>query len=282
MGQQKFDNMVSHSIGCGNDDTLMTPTISMATDARDMVKELRGQNTTINSFGCNTDGIKTNDMGVGALMQTNECGSQAQTRGKDVMCNTQVNTVTQACQKEMVGHSKEVSCMILRPEDLNPCDINDEDLPDCFRCDGRKINKKGLPCKRCNATGKLNNKFFKDLNKMLQVEVKAYCTQQYQRLMIEHLEKKKQEQMNVIHENVICDGCDVGPIKGIRYKCTNKQNYDLCEKCEANVGPNSTFCFLKIRKPMHNPLHLQCEFQQPNMTQSFYQRNQNPRHTVET
>jgi len=44
---------------------------------------------------------------------------------------------------------------------------NLEDLPDCFRCDGSKINKKGLPCKKCNATGKLNNKFFKDLNKIL-------------------------------------------------------------------------------------------------------------------
>ena len=52
----------------------------------------------------------------------------------------------------------------------------DPDLPDCFRCDGSKINKKGLPCKKCNATGKLQTKFFKDLNKILQAEVNKYCT----------------------------------------------------------------------------------------------------------
>jgi hypothetical protein len=52
----------------------------------------------------------------------------------------------------------------------------EQDLPDCFRCDGTKINKRGLPCKKCNATGKLQTKFFKDLNKILQVEVNKYCT----------------------------------------------------------------------------------------------------------
>ena len=86
----------------------------------------------------------------------------------------------------MIGNEKEVSCMILRPEDMAQADKNAkmEDLPDCFRCDGSKINKKGLPCKKCNATGKLNNKFFKDLYKILQTQVKSYCTQEYQKLFL--------------------------------------------------------------------------------------------------
>jgi hypothetical protein len=81
----------------------------------------------------------------------------------------------------MIGNEKEVSCMILRPEDLQPNSLNenDDNFPECFRCDGKKINKKGLPCKKCNATGKLNNKFFRDLNQILKTEVSKYCAQEY-------------------------------------------------------------------------------------------------------
>lgn len=101
------------------------------------------------------------------------------------MCNTKVRTESQACQKDTVGNSKEVSCMILRPEEINQvinkeeCITNEEDLPECFRCDGKKVNRKNLPCKKCNGTGKLNNKFFKDLQKILADEVKKHCTSQY-------------------------------------------------------------------------------------------------------
>jgi len=34
-----------------------------------------------------------------------------------------------------------------------------------------------------------------------------------------------------IHPDHICDGCDVGPMKGIRFHCTTVPNYDLCEAC---------------------------------------------------
>lgn len=74
--------------------------------------------------------------------------------------------------------------MVLKPEDLHPLQEIDDDLPECYRCDGKKVNKKGLPCKKCNAVGKLNNKFFKDLNKILQTEVNKYCTSEYQKLLL--------------------------------------------------------------------------------------------------
>jgi len=37
-----------------------------------------------------------------------------------------------------------------------------------------------------------------------------------------------------VHEGFYCDGCDVSPIKGVRYRCMDCVDYDLCEKCRAD------------------------------------------------
>lgn len=36
------------------------------------------------------------------------------------------------------------------------------------------------------------------------------------------------------HFSIFCDGCGVGPIEGVRFKCLVCPNFDLCAKCEAN------------------------------------------------
>lgn len=50
----------------------------------------------------------------------------------------------------------------------------DEDKVPCFRCDGTKVNRKGMPCRRCNGTGVTTNKFFKELTKILKEEIQSY------------------------------------------------------------------------------------------------------------
>jgi hypothetical protein len=52
----------------------------------------------------------------------------------------------------------------------------------------------------------------------------------------------------VVHSNVTCDECHIGPIVGIRYKCTTCYDFDLCEECEASR--NHSHPLIKIKTPM--------------------------------
>ncbi|CAH1249554.1 NBR1 [Branchiostoma lanceolatum] len=51
-----------------------------------------------------------------------------------------------------------------------------------------------------------------------------------------------------VHTGIICDQCEQ-IIVGIRYKCANCSDYDLCEACEQVSEHNPTHVFLKVRTP---------------------------------
>lgn len=51
--------------------------------------------------------------------------------------------------------------------------------------------------------------------------------------------------------NVACDGCNVCPIVGPRYKCSVRKNFDLCSKCEERG--EHPYAFLKINTPDQAP-----------------------------
>jgi hypothetical protein len=54
------------------------------------------------------------------------------------------------------------------------------------------------------------------------------------------------------HDGFYCDGCDVSPIKGIRFRCLECHDYDLCEKCNAKgaLVHNKAHTMLCIPKAM--------------------------------
>jgi hypothetical protein len=59
------------------------------------------------------------------------------------------------------------------------------------------------------------------------------------------------ESGEIVHSNVICDGCNVTPIKGDRYRCNELKDFDLCGKCfEGQKFKDLTHTFTKIAHPI--------------------------------
>ncbi|GAA5805904.1 hypothetical protein HPULCUR_011430 [Helicostylum pulchrum] len=49
---------------------------------------------------------------------------------------------------------------------------------------------------------------------------------------------------------ITCNKCNMSPIRGVRYKCANCVDFDLCEMCEGANSHINTHVFLKIRIPI--------------------------------
>lgn len=257
------------SIAVGGDSSYKPK--EMSTDARDMVNELRVRRATENSTGCNTTGVSTKSTNMQASVRTTEMASQAKTKNVDSETNTRmVSTESQGVQKNVVGQVAEVNCTILKPED-DLLRSAMKGLPEeiyCFKCEGRKLNKKGNPCKKCGGTGKMSQRALgPELSEIYNQEVKAYCQSEIKKLLKEQLATKlikkveKPAAPKVIHEGYTCDGCSCNPIVGIRYKCSKRHDYDLCEKCEQTV--DQPYPMIKIRAPVAMPNQVVCEYQSP-------------------
>lgn len=65
---------------------------------------------------------------------------------------------------------------------------------------------------------------------------------------------------HVVHPGITCDSCGARTVRGVRYKCSQCANVDLCEACEASprrryaiAGHPRWHLFLKIRHPRDSP-----------------------------
>lgn len=112
---------------------------------------------------------------------------------------------------------------------------------------GTKLNRRGTkPCRVCNGEGQLHGELFSGLANLIQAEVSSYCDSEYQRLLMEELVARKRESEQVTHWGVTCNMCEASPIKGIWYKVVDKDEYDLCQHCEAQNWEKDKMV-LKIR-----------------------------------
>jgi hypothetical protein len=138
----------------------------------------------------------------------------------------------------------------------------------CIKCNGSQVNKKGLPCRKCGGTGVLSSKELAAIAATVREEVRDYCYKSFQNMFKDFLEAKRAEQAEVLHENFVCDGCEMTPIKGIRYMCSVCSNHDICETCERN-GVHAGHALLKIRKPEFAPAKLICQYKNIEMNQAL-------------
>ena len=53
-----------------------------------------------------------------------------------------------------------------------------------------------------------------------------------------------------VHRGCLCNGCGMLPIRGIRYRCANCPDFDLCEMCESQGSHNKAHVFYKVRVPV--------------------------------
>jgi len=60
----------------------------------------------------------------------------------------------------------------------------------------------------------------------------------------------------------------MSPIKGIRYMCSVRSNFDICEECERK-GIYNQYAMLKIRRPEYAPAKLICQYRNLDMSQSI-------------
>ncbi|KAF2655068.1 hypothetical protein K491DRAFT_693223 [Lophiostoma macrostomum CBS 122681] len=64
-----------------------------------------------------------------------------------------------------------------------------------------------------------------------------------------HIAEDHARHEGVIHRGVTCNGCDTKPIRGVRWRCANCADFDLCSECEATNSHMKTHIFYKIRVP---------------------------------
>lgn len=67
--------------------------------------------------------------------------------------------------------------------------------------------------------------------------------------LLYHIAEDQARRDGYIHRGVTCNSCGAIPIQGIRYRCANCIDYDLCETCEAMQVHIKTHLFYKVRIP---------------------------------
>jgi hypothetical protein len=119
------------------------------------------------------------------------------------------------------------------------------------------MNKKNTKdCRKCKGTGLCKINFSGDLQAMIANEVtKIVQTDEFKNEMQQKIEDAK-----AVHEGITCSGCEVSPIRGIRFTCSKREKYDLCEKCEAKMAKDLPYPMWKVREPKHMAMSIMCQY----------------------
>lgn len=67
--------------------------------------------------------------------------------------------------------------------------------------------------------------------------------------LLYHIAEDQARRDGYVHRGVTCNSCGAMPIQGIRYRCANCVDFDLCESCESLQVHMKTHLFYKVRIP---------------------------------
>jgi len=210
--------------------------------------------------GCNTQRVHTSEKMIDTCVTTNERSSQAVSRVRDAGCGGAgiiTEMQNQASQMNVEVKDSDVTCDLLLPSDEDECEGLEEVT--CIKCNGTQMNKKGLPCRKCNGRGTLVSRELSALAAIIRQEVQDFCYTSFKKLFADRLEEKREAQENVVHSGIVCDGCEANPVKGIRFMCSVCSDCDFCQRC-VRSGVHSQHPLLKVRKPSQAPHKLICQY----------------------
>jgi len=75
----------------------------------------------------------------------------------------------------------------------------------------------------------------------------------------------------VKHHGIVCDGCEVSPIVGVRHKCNSCKDFDLCSKCfDGNNKHDKAHTFSDVKYPIGS-----CSFFKNFMKEAFQNNSEN-------
>ena len=69
---------------------------------------------------------------------------------------------------------------------------------------------------------------------------------------VQNIIELKEDMNKTIHKGIVCNKCGKKNIEGIRYKCAQCPNFNLCEICEDNFNHNIKHIMIKMRYPAKN------------------------------
>ena len=141
----------------------------------------------------------------------------------------------------------------------------------CSNCKGGDLKKINYKCPNCRNFILCENCF----NKNEYDHPKDHDLNQYDgsTLLIENVKSKKAKSneyiskppvsyssSNQVHYNIQCNGCQMDPLEGVRYKCNVCYDFDLCSKCYEkkfqNDSHTSSHSMSAMPKPDENELSL--------------------------
>ena len=96
----------------------------------------------------------------------------------------------------------------------------------------------------------------KELEDKLVEELYNNLKNEISKSKVQNIIELKEDMNKTIHKGIVCSKCGKINIEGIRYKCTQCPNFNLCEICEDNFNHNIKHIMIKMRYPAKNESEL--------------------------